>query len=173
MTAFIDEFREAFGVEPICRILPIAPSTCHAQKAVNCDLSRASARARRDDELKSMIRQVRTDNRELSGARKIWHALMRKNVDVARCTVERLVREMGLRGVVRGQKIVTTTPDTARPRSDDKLCRAFHAERPDQPWVSYQRAKGATHLPPPHAPAQPPDYGTMRGLGGGVGWWEA
>ena len=94
MTAFIDEFRGEFGVEPICRVLPIAPSTYHARKAIERDPSRASDRARRDDELQERIRKVRSDNRGLSGARKVWHALRRDGVDVARCTVERLMRQM-------------------------------------------------------------------------------
>jgi putative transposase len=136
MTAFIDEFREEFGVEPICRVLPIAPSTYHAQKAIARDPSLASKRARRDLELKDEIRQVWSLHRELYGARKIWHALKREGVEVARCTVERLMREMGLKGVARGKKIVTTNPDTARPCPDDKVNRAFHAERPNQLWVS-------------------------------------
>jgi transposase InsO family protein len=136
MTAFIDEFRGEFGVEPICRVLPIAPSTYHERKAVVRDPSRASARAQRDDALRSRIRQVWSDNRELYGARKIWHALKREGVDVARCTVERLMREMGLQGVVRGKKIITTNPDTARPCPDDKVNRAFQADRPNQLWVS-------------------------------------
>jgi len=136
MTAFIDEFREEFGVEPICRVLPIAPSTYHARKAAARDSSRASTRAQRDQELRATIAKIWSDNRGLYGARKIWHALKREGVVTARCTVERLMREMGLMGVVRGKKVVTTTPDTARPCPADKVNRAFHAERPDQLWVS-------------------------------------
>jgi transposase InsO family protein len=136
MTAFIDEFREEFGVEPICRVLPIASSTYHARKVVARDPSRASARARRDEQLKGRIRKVWSDNRELYGARKIWHALKRSGVEVARCTVERLMREMGLKGVVRGKRVITTNPDTTRPCPDDKVNRAFQAERPNQLWVS-------------------------------------
>lgn len=134
MTAFIDEFREEFGVEPICRVLPIAPSTYHARKAVARDPSCASARMRRDAELKDKIQEVWSENRKLYGTRKVWHALKRDGVGVARCTVERLMREMGLQGVVRGKKIVTTNPDTARPCPDDKVNRAFHADRPNQLW---------------------------------------
>lgn len=112
MTAFIDEFREEFGVEPICHMLPIAPSTYHSRKVVARDPSRASARARRDEKLRGKIRRIWSDNRELYGARKVWHALKRDGVEVAPCTVERLMREMGLRGVVRGKKVITTNPDT-------------------------------------------------------------
>ncbi|UWQ82727.1 IS3 family transposase [Leisingera caerulea] len=136
MTAFIDEFREEFGVEPICRVLPVAPSTYHAQKAIAREPSLASKRARRDLELKDEIHKIWSENRKLYGARKIWHVLKRGNLAVARCTVERLMREMGLQGVVRGKKTVTTNPDTARPCPDDKVNRAFHADRPNRLWVS-------------------------------------
>jgi transposase InsO family protein len=136
MIALIDEFREEFGVEPICRVLPIAPSTYHARKAVARDPSRAPARMRRDEELKDKIREVWSANRKLYGARKVWHALKRAGIEVARCTVERLMREMGLKGVVRGKKVVTTNPDTTRPCPDDKVNRAFHVERPNKLWVS-------------------------------------
>jgi transposase InsO family protein len=136
MTAFIDEFREEFGVEPICRVLPIAPSSYYARKAAEADPTRASRRARRDARLRDRIRALWSGNRGLYGARKIWHALRRDGVAVARCTVERLMREMGLKGAVRGKKIITTNPDAARPCPDDKVNRAFHAERPNQLWVS-------------------------------------
>lgn len=145
MTAFIDDFREEFGVEPICRVLPIAQSTYYEQKAIARDPARASKRARRDDALREKIRAVWSDNRGLYGARKVWHVLRREGVAkvdgapmtiVARCTVERLMREMGLQGVVRGKKVVTTNPDAARPCPDDKVNRAFHADRPNQLWVS-------------------------------------
>jgi len=97
MTMFIDEFRQAFGVEPICRVLPITPSSYYARKATAADPARASARALRDADLRDRIRALWSANRGLYGARKIWHALRREGVAVARCTVERLMREMGLR----------------------------------------------------------------------------
>ena len=149
MIAFIDEFREEFGVEPmerqwserhwrtpICGVLPIAPSTCHERKAIATEPARASRRARRDAALREQISKLWSGNRGVYGARKIWHALRRDGVTAARCTVERLMREMGLKGVVRGKKVVTTNPDTARPCPDDKVNRAFHAARPNQLWVS-------------------------------------
>ena len=86
--------------------------------------------------MKDTIRKIWSDNRKLYGARKVWHALKRDGVTVARCTVERLMREIGLRGVVRGKKVITTNPDTTRPCPDDKVNRAFRAERPNQLWVS-------------------------------------
>jgi transposase InsO family protein len=136
MTAFIDEFREEFGVEPICRVLQIAPSTYYARTATARDPERASRRARRDVELRERIREVWSGARGLYGARKVWHAVRRDGVAVARCTVERLMREMGLHGAVRGRKVVTTTPDAARPCPEDKVNRTFHAERPNRLWVS-------------------------------------
>jgi putative transposase len=136
MTAFIDEFRGKFGVEPICRVLPIAPSTYYERKAIARNPARASERAQRDAALRKKIQKAWSGNRKVYGARKVWHALRREGVAVARCTVERLMREMGLKGVVRGKKVVTTNPDTARPCPDDKVNRAFHADRPNQLWVS-------------------------------------
>jgi putative transposase len=117
-------------------VLPIAPSTWYERKAAERDPARLSPRAQRDAELREKIREVWTANRGLYGARKVWFALDRAGVEVARCTVERLMREMGLRGVVRGKKVVTTNPDTARPCPDDKVNRVFHADRPNQLWVS-------------------------------------
>ena len=134
MTDFIDEFRGQFGVEPICRVLPIAPSTYHARCALRRDPSLASPRARRDDELRHRLREVWTANRGLYGARKVWHALTQAGVNVARCTVERLMRDMGLQGVVRGRKIITTNPDAARPCPQDKVSRVFRADRPNRLW---------------------------------------
>ena len=136
MTAFIDEFRGQYGVEPICRVLPIAPSTYHARAAVRRDPSLASPRARRDDALRGRIREIWSANRGLYGARKVWHALTQAGIDVARCTVERLMRDMGLQGVVRGRKIITTNPDAARPCPEDKVSRIFMADRPNKLWVS-------------------------------------
>ncbi|WP_414896764.1 IS3 family transposase [Rhodovulum sp. YEN HP10] len=91
---------------------------------------------RRDAGLKDKIRKIWSDNRKLYGARKVWHALKRDNVAAARCTVERLMREMGLQGVIRGKKVITTNPDTTRPCPDGKVNREFRAERPNQLWVS-------------------------------------
>ncbi|MFP4361187.1 MAG: IS3 family transposase [Alphaproteobacteria bacterium] len=136
MTAFIDEFREEFGVEPICRVLPIAPSTYHQRALEARKPDRASARSKSDAALRVAIARVWEENRQLYGARKIWHALRREGFDVARCAVERLMKAMGIKGVVRGRKIVTTNPDAARPCPDDKVNRAFEAERPNQLWVS-------------------------------------
>ena len=136
MIGFIDTYRADFGVEPICRTLPIAPSTYYAAKAVERAPDRASPRSKRDAALKEVMGTLWKDNHAVYGYKKLWHALRRAGHDVARCTVARLMREMGIRGVVRGKKVVTTNPDAAQPCPDDKVNRKFRAERPDQLWVS-------------------------------------
>src|SRR5919202_6106054 len=108
MIAFIDEHRATYGVEPICRVLPIAPSTYHAHAARRVDPSKASARARRDAELKVEIRRVFETKFGVYGVRKIWRQLGREGIAVARCTVARLMRAMGLQGAVRGKPVRTT-----------------------------------------------------------------
>ena len=110
MVSFIDDQREAHGVESICRDLPIAPSTYYEQKARQADPSRLPARARRDAELSVEIDRVWKEHRGVYGARKVWRQLRREGVQVARCTVERLMRCMGLRGVVRGRKFKMYRP---------------------------------------------------------------
>ena len=134
MMDFIEESRGLFGVEPICRTLQIAPSTYYDRRAIARDPDRASARAKSDAALSVKIDGAWADNRKLYGARKIWHVLRRDGQDVARCTVERLMRTLGLRGVLRGKKIVTTNPDTSQPCPDDKVNRLFKADRPNKLW---------------------------------------
>ncbi|MGB7268864.1 MAG: IS3 family transposase [Albidovulum sp.] len=136
MTAFIDEHREMYGVEPICRTLQFAPSTYYDRRAIVRDPDRASARARSDAALSVKIDAAWDANRKLYGARKIWHVLRRQGEDAARCTVERLMRRLGIRGVVRGKKVITTNPDTSLPCPDDKVNRLFMADRPNKLWVS-------------------------------------
>ena len=102
MVAFIDDHREAYGVEPICEVVPIAPSTYREEKARQADPSRLPARAVRDATLREEIERVWKENRSVYGARKVWIQLKREGFNVARCTVERLMRQMGLQGVVRG-----------------------------------------------------------------------
>src|SRR3712207_6790788 len=123
MIAFIDGHREAYGVEPICRLLPIAPSTYHARAAQRVDPAKASPRARQDLVLMQQIRRVHEANFGVYGARKVWRRLGREGVAVARCTVERLMRRMGLRGAVRGKEIKTTITDKATPCPADKVNR--------------------------------------------------
>ena len=134
---FIDEHRDRFGgVQPICRVLrahgcQIAPSTYWAAKA-----RPPSARAVRDARLSQRIREIHAGNYGVYGARKIWWELRRQGEDVARCTVERLMRQAGLRGAVRGKKIRTTVADPAGQRAGDLLCRDFTARRPNRTWVA-------------------------------------
>ena len=136
MMDFIVESREAFGVEPICKALQFAPSTYYDRRAIVRDPERASRRAKSDAAMSSRIDGAWEDNRKLYGARKIWHVLRRDGQDVARCTVERLMRALGIRGVVRGKRVVTTNPDTSLPCPDDKVNRLFKADRPNKLWVS-------------------------------------
>ncbi len=136
MVAFIDEERERYGVEPICRELPIAPSTYHEWKACETDPTRRSARTRRDEWLRVEIRRVWDENRKVYGARKVWRQLKREGIDIARCTVERLMSEMGLEGAVRGRRARTTIPDDTAERPLDLVERDFMATRPNQLWVS-------------------------------------
>src|SRR5690606_11763162 len=136
MVAFIDDHREAYGVEPICSVLPIAPSTYYACKAREKDPALCSARARRDEELSQEIQRVWDDNQKVYGVRKVWRQLAREGYDVARCTVARLMKEIGLRGAVRGRRTKTTIPDEAADRPQDLVERNFTADRPNQLWVS-------------------------------------
>jgi transposase InsO family protein len=136
MKAFIDDHRDAYGVEPICRVLPIAPSTYRAHAACLADPSRASARAKRDAVLRLEIRRVWEANFRVYGARKVWRQLLREGIDVARCSVERLMGQMGLRGVVRGKAVRTTISNPARPCPGDHVKRQFQAPRPNTLWVS-------------------------------------
>ena len=136
MTAFIDEHRDVYGVEPICKVLPIAPSTYYTHAARQADPERRPNRARREDALCTQIGRVWHENKEVYGARKVWRQLIREGYRVARCTVERLMRRLGLRGVVRGKVIKTTIRDKALPCPQDKVNRQFSAERPNALWVS-------------------------------------
>jgi transposase InsO family protein len=136
MIAFIEAHRGAYGVEPICRVLPIAPSTYHDHAAKQRDPSRLSARARRDQELKAEVTRVFAENFGVYGVRKVWRQMRREGLDIARCTVERLMRDLGLRGVIRGKPVRTTMSDKAAPCPLDHVNRQFHAPAPNRLWVS-------------------------------------
>ena len=136
MIAFIEDHRSEYGVEPICRVLPIAPSTFYAHAAIARDPDLASDRAKEDAIDRKKIKDAFDDSGKRDGARKIWHELRRGKYDIARCTVERLMKAMGIQGVVRGQKPITTNPDTSQPCPDDKVQRQFTAVMPNQLWVS-------------------------------------
>jgi transposase InsO family protein len=136
MVAFIDAHRDSYGVEPICAELPIAPSTYYEAKARERDPGRLPARVRRDRELEPEIQRVWHENFDAYGARKTWRQLNREGIRVARCTVRRLMRHLGLRGVVRGRAFKTTVPDSAATRPADLVERRFSASRPNQLWVA-------------------------------------
>ena len=136
MIAFIDDHRDTYGVEPICRVLPIAPSTYHRHIAQRHDPSRLSERARQDSALKPEIARVFAENFAVYGVRKVWRQMMREGVSVARCTVARLMREMGLAGVIRGKPVRTTISDKAAPCPLDHVNRQFYAPAPNRLWVS-------------------------------------
>ena len=136
MVAFINEHRAEYGVEPICAQLPIAPSTYYRYKAQEADPSKVPARHHRDQALKLQIKRVWNENHQVYGARKVWLQLNRDKIFVARCTVERLMRKMGLRGVVRGKKQITTINDPKQDRAPDLVKRIFKASRPNQLWVA-------------------------------------
>jgi transposase InsO family protein len=136
MTTFIDAHRDQHGVESICAQLPIAPSTYHEWKAREADPERLPPRLKRDRALSAAIRRVYEENFEVYGARKVWRQLSREGVEVARCTVERLMRELGLQGVVRGRKCRTTISDERAERPLDRVNRQFHASRPNELWVA-------------------------------------
>jgi putative transposase len=136
MIAFIDDHRGTYGVEPICKVLPIAPSTYHDHIARRANPEKLSARAKRDLMLKPEIERVFTGNFEVYGARKVWRQLNRESIPVARCTVERLMSDLGLQGVIRGKPIRTTVQDKAVPCPLDHVNRVFHAPAPNRLWLS-------------------------------------
>ena len=136
MIAFIDDHRQVHGVEPICKVLPIAPSTYHAHVAKRADPEKLSVRAKRDIALQPEIARVFAENFEVYGVRKVWRQMVRERFDVARCTVARLMRGMGLQGVIRGKPVRTTVPDKAAPCPLDHVNRVFHAPAPNRLWLS-------------------------------------
>lgn len=136
MTAFIDDHRQTYGVEPICKVLPIAPSTYYRHAARQADPGKAPVRVQRDAQLCTAIQRVWEANRRVYGARKVWRQLQRESTPVARCTVERLMRRLGLRGVIRGKGVKTTVSDKAAPCPLDRVNRQFRAARPNALWVS-------------------------------------
>jgi len=136
MVSFIDAHRDTYGVEPICAQLPIAPSLYYEHKARQVDPHRLPPRLRRDEALVPQIRRVHEENFGVYGARKVWRQLGRENIEAARCTVERLMRSLGLQGVVRGRKCRTTIADDSAARPLDRVNRQFVATRPNQLWVA-------------------------------------
>jgi len=135
MMAFIDAHREDLGIEPICRELAIAPSSYHEHVARLADPGRRPARAQRDDDMRAQIKRVHEASFGLYGTRKVWHQLRREGVVIAKCTVERLMAAMGLAGVRRGKKTITTVSDPKAPCPLDKVNREFRVSRPNALWV--------------------------------------
>ena len=136
MKAFIDENKGAYGVEPICKVLPIAPSTYYTHAARQADSAKAPPRVQRDAVLSDAIRRVWEENFRVYGVRKVWRQLQREGQPAARCTVARLMQAMGLQGVMRGKPIRTTFGDKAAPCPLDRVNRQFQADRPNALWVS-------------------------------------
>ena len=138
MVDFIDKHQRQYGVEPICAVLPIAPSTYYAHRACRLDPERRSAREKRDEVLRVEIRRVFEESfGGVYSVKKVWRQLLREGIAVARCTVGRLMRQMGLRGAVRGRAFkVTTLADEASARPSDLVQRAFVAARPNELWVA-------------------------------------
>jgi transposase InsO family protein len=137
MVSFIDDHRKEYGVEPICDVVPIAPSTYFERKAEEKDPERRSARAKRDEVLKRQIERVWEENDDAYGVRKMWRELKRQKVTVARCTVGRLMGDLGLSGVVRGKAFKkTTVADETAVRPADLVNRNFAASRPNELWVA-------------------------------------
>jgi putative transposase len=137
MVGFIEDHRAVYGVEPICAVLPIAPATYYEHRARRLDPERRCERAKRDDELRLAIERVWKENFSVYGAEKVWRQLRREAVDVVRCTVERLMRSLGLRGAVRGRAFkVTTISEVSTVRPPDLVQRDSRASRPNQLWVA-------------------------------------
>ena len=136
MIAFINDHRDAYGVEPICRVLPIAPSTYYDHIAKRHHPETAAPRVQRDAILRPEIKRVFNENHAVYGAEKVWRQMQREGFDVARCTIERLMKDQGLQGVRRGKKVRTTVPDTYAPCPRDKVNRNFRASAPNRLWVS-------------------------------------
>ena len=136
MVSFIDAHRGRYGVGPLCAQVPIAPSTYYAHKAREAKPERVSARARRDGWLSGEIRRVYDEHFQVYGVRKVWRQLRGEGVAVARCTVARLMRRMGLQGAVRGRRVKTTRAVVHGERPDDRVNREFQVRRPNALWVS-------------------------------------
>ncbi len=136
MIAFIDDHRDKHGVEPICEMLPIAPATYYDHLAKRADPLRQSVRAKRDEELRPQIQRVFDANWQVYGVRKVWRQLRREGFDVARCTVARLMKAMGIQGVIRGKPHKMTIPDKKLPCPLDRVNRQFRVPAPNMLWVS-------------------------------------
>ena len=136
MKAYIDQHRDIYGVEPICKVLQIAPSCYRRHAAQLRDPALRCDRAKQDDELIPQVQRVWHANMQVYGADKVWKQLNREGIAVARCTVERLMRQLALRGVRRGKVVRTTVSNANASCPLDRVNRHFKAQRPNQLWVS-------------------------------------
>ena len=136
MIAFIEDHRDDLGVEPICKVLPIAQSTFYAHAAILKNPDLASDRAKRDADLSPEIKRVWEENNEVYGIQKVWHQMQREKFTIARCTVARLMKRQSIHGVIRGKVKKTTVPDKSQPCPKDKVNRKFRAPAPNMLWVS-------------------------------------
>jgi len=136
MVAFIDKYRKTYGVEPICSVLPIAPSTYYRCKDLELHPDKRSYRVRRYEFLEQEVRRVYEENRSVYGARKIWKQLNRESIPVGRWSVETVMRKLGLKGVKRGRSCKTTIADEMAEKPLDLVNREFVASKPDQLWVA-------------------------------------
>ena len=136
MKEFIDPHRDVYGVAPIGKVLPIAPSTYSLPAAREADPAQRPARAQRDERRCGHIQPVWDENLQGYGADQVWRPVRREGVEVARCTVERLMRRLGLKGVRRGQPVKTTVSHPGAAGPEDRVNRPFTAERPNARWVS-------------------------------------
>jgi transposase InsO family protein len=136
VSRFVNAHRERFGVEPICKALQVAPSAYWREAERKREPALCPRRRQRDAQLLPEIERVWNGNLRVYGADKVWKQLGREQIEVARCTVERLMRQRGLRGVIRGKSVRTTVPDAKAPCPLDRVNREFRAKRPNQLWVS-------------------------------------
>jgi len=136
MISFIDAYRDDHGVEPICKVLPIAPSTYHEHARRRRKPETAPPRVKRDAMLMEDIKRVFKENFQVYGVRKVWRQMLREGHTIARCTVARLMKKMGLQGVIRGKRLRTTASDKATPCPLDHVNRQFQVPRPNMLWVS-------------------------------------
>ena len=136
MKMFIDDHRDDHGVELICKVLPIAPSTYYTHAAIILDPDLASDRAKSDARLRPEIKRVWDDNYEVHGVRKVWRQMQREGFNIARCTVALLMKQLGIQGVIRGKTHKTTCSNKAAPCLSDHVNRQFSAPAPNMLWVS-------------------------------------
>ena len=151
MVDYIDRHRDEYGIEPICNVLPIAPSTYHRQKLLSRCPEKRSLRSRMDENLSTEVKRVWQDSHRNYGARKVWKQLHRESIQIARCTVERLMAKQGISGVRRGKRCITTIPAEQAERPLDLVKRQFTAGHPNHLWVADITCHSAVNFNPSSA----------------------